>query len=74
MLRARKRVRVHLIDAPGGVTLPSVEGVLLGRMNGEVRLAVPQLLTTIGAEPQVLADARELVIPTSRVAFYEVLR
>ena len=52
--------------------LPSVEGLLVSRKNGEYLLAVPQLIVAAGGNPDEL-DARYLAIPKDRVAFYEIL-
>lgn len=71
--RAKRRVRLHLVDRPG-VALPSVEGVLLGRRSGEYRVADPALLLAVNAEVTRLSDAAELRVPRENVAFYEVLR
>lgn len=71
-LKRAKRVRVHLIDAPG-TQLPSVEGLLVAKRPREYVLALPRLITeavVAGGEPTEL-ESRRLVIPRERVAFYE---
>ena len=70
----RRRVRLHLADPAHGVSLPSVEGILVRRERREYVICVPELHVAPGAAAQALADARELRIPRERVAFYEVLR
>ena len=70
--RKRYRVRVHLIDPPH-VALPSVEGVLVAT-RPDIHIAVPALVFSTEAAPAVLNDAKLLVIPRERVAFFEVLR
>lgn len=62
---------MHLIDRPGS-DLPSVEGLLVSRRRGEYLLALPSLLTAVGANPAEL-ESRWVAIPRDRVAFYEVL-
>lgn len=62
---------MHLVD-DNQSQLPSVEGVLVSRRRREYMLAVPKLLVAPGANPAEL-ESRWLVIPRSRVAFYEVL-
>ena len=71
MLRKR-RVRVHLVEPAGAEPLPSIEGVLMSRRNGEYLLAVARLITSADGEPAELAS-RFTAIPRDRVAFYEVL-
>jgi hypothetical protein len=70
-MRAKKRVRVHLVDE-GNSQLPSIEGLLLSRRGREYAIAVPKLLLHPDAQPTEL-DSRWLEIPRERVAFYEVL-
>lgn len=70
-MRRKRRVRMHLAESHPGVSLPSVEGLLIGKGH-EYRLAVPRLLIAEGANPAEL-ESREVVIPRERVAFYEVL-
>lgn len=72
-MRRKKRVRVHLADPHPDVNLPSVEGVLLSRGLREWVIGEPSLLIAAGAQPAELSDARDLRIPATRVAFYEVL-
>ena len=66
----RKRVRMHLVDAPG-IQLPSIEGILV-RRGREYVLAVPALLTAVGRNPDPL-ESKQVAVPRERVAFYEVL-
>jgi hypothetical protein len=75
LVRARKRVRMHLVDESPRVALPSVEGVLLGFDHAlkEYRLGVPELLFAAGGNADKL-DAKELRLPRERVAFYEVVK
>lgn len=67
-LKRRKRVRLHLLEE----NLPSVEGLLVGKRGREYVVALPQLIVSADAAPDVLAS-RLLAIPRERVAFYEVL-
>lgn len=71
MRRKRKRVLVHLIDPHPQSILPSIEGLLLCR-GRYWRIGVPSLLVEAGAKHQEL-ESREVVIPSERIAFYEVL-
>ena len=66
----RRRVRAHLIT-PQGADLPSIEGILVHR-GAEYVLELPALLTAVGRDPSQL-QARAVVIPRERLAFYEVL-
>lgn len=54
------------------MTLPTIEGLLVSRLNGEYTLGVPSLTFAAGGE-SVSPQGRLIVIPKSRVAFYEVL-
>lgn len=74
MWRSSQRVRVHLVDPAPGVTLPSVEGVLISKRGRELVLAVPALVVSPGGKPVELADARYLSIPRERIAFWEIVR
>jgi hypothetical protein len=67
----RKRVRLHLIDEPG-ITLPSIEGLLVSRRRREFVLALPALQFAAGANP-VHPEGRIVCVPRERVAFFEVL-
>lgn len=68
---SRRRVRLHLVDAPG-VELPSVEGYLVGRRYGHYLVEIPKI---VRAEHQTLPlESRLVEIPAERVAFYEVIR
>ena len=70
MFRRRKRVRMHLMDAPG-IQLPSVEGLLMRRFP-EYVISVPALWSNPQRDPDQL-EARSVNVPRERVAFYEVL-
>lgn len=67
----RKRVRLHLVDAPG-VSLPSIEGLLVSRRRREFVIALPSMQFAVGANP-VEPEGQILVVPRERVAFFEVL-
>lgn len=73
-MKRKRRVRLHLIDPHPQASLPSVEGILLGRRFGEYVIALPSLLVAAGGNAAELRDARELRIPQERIAFYEVLK
>ena len=66
-----QRVRVHLIDPPGG-KLPSIEGLLKSRRRHEYLIAVPQLLISEGGVP-VEPEGRYVEIPRERVLMLEHL-
>ena len=61
-------MRMHLIEPPGS-ELPSIEGILVSR-RPEYVLGVPVLHTTTDSAPIEL-EARHVVIPRERIAFYE---
>ena len=74
--KKRRRVRVHLIDPPSqgvtfGGTLPSIEGILV-RSRPDFEVELPKLIASAQGNPIEL-DARSVVVPRERVAFYEVL-
>ena len=71
-MNRKRRVRMHLVDDRQS-QLPSVEGLLVSRRHREYMIAVPRLLTAPGANPAEL-ESRWIVIPRSRVAFYEVMQ
>lgn len=61
---------MHLLDEKGS-QLPSIEGVL-ERRGAEYMVAVPTLRFAAGGNPAEL-EARYVIVPRERVAFYEVL-
>ena len=61
---------MHLLDEKGS-QLPSVEG-LLERRGAEYMISVPSLRFAVGGRPAEL-EARYVVVPRERIAFYEVL-
>ena len=67
MVRARRRVRVHLV----GVS-ESLEGVLVAKRRDHLELAVPRVLVDRDAAVD-LDEARSVVVFRERVAFYEVI-
>jgi hypothetical protein len=72
----RRRVRVHLIDPPSqgptfGGTLPSIEGILI-HSRPDFEISLPKLIASTEGSPIEL-DARSVVVPRERVAFFEVL-
>ncbi len=74
--KKRRRVRVHLIDPPAqgpvfGGTLPSIEGILL-HTRPDFEVSLPRLIASAEGAPIEL-DARSVVVPRERVAFFEVL-
>lgn len=72
MLKRKKRVRIHLVDPHPAANLPSVEGLLVATRAREYVVAVPRLITAVGANPTEL-ESRWVEIPRERVAFYEVI-
>jgi hypothetical protein len=70
--KRRKRVRMHLIEPNPGVTLPSVEGLLVARRDREYLLALPSLIVAEDAKP-ISLEAHLVAIPRERVAFFEVI-
>lgn len=62
----KKRVRLHLKE-----DLPSVEGLLVSRRNGEYLIGVPKLITDTTLQPAELVGM--LAVPKANVAFYEVI-
>jgi hypothetical protein len=71
-LKRKPRVRVHLVEPHPGVSLPSVDGLLISKRGREYVLALPALIVDESAKPHHLGG-RLLAIPRERVAFYEVL-
>jgi hypothetical protein len=65
MLRGKRLVRLHLIDAD-----PSLEGILAGRWRHHYILLSPKLLET---ENQTRAIDGHVEVPAERVLFVQVL-
>lgn len=65
------RVRLHLVDPPGG-KVPSIEGLLRSRRHHEYLIAIPQLLVAEGAQP-IEPEGRLISVHKDRVLFFEHL-
>ena len=67
--RGKRRVRLHLIDPPGG-SAPSLEGILQGRWAGHYVLLVPSVIEEVGANAAIEGH---LEVPAERVLFVQVI-
>lgn len=70
-LKRKRRVRLHLIDEPG-TDLPRIDGLLVSRRNREYLVALPSLMLAADGKP-VTPEGHMVAVPSSRVAFYEIL-
>lgn len=71
LLGRKRRVRLQLIDPGPGMSLPSVEGLLVARRHREYLVALPQIVTSADGAPIEMA-ARLVAVPRDRVAWIEV--
>lgn len=67
--RGKRPVRLHLVDAPGMQTTPSIDGLLVGRWSGHYVLLVPRVVLDEG---QTRALTGTVEVPAERVLFIQV--
>jgi hypothetical protein len=67
--RGKRHVLLHLEDRPD-ITMPSIEGVLIGRWGGHYILLLPQLVN--GADSKLALEGI-VEVPAERVVFVQVL-
>lgn len=70
-MRGKRRVRLHLEDKPS-VTMPSIEGVMVGRWCGHYVLLQARLITDTDTE--LMLEGQTTEVPEGRVVFVQVLR
>lgn len=67
--RGRRRVRLHL-EERDGVSVSTIEGVLVGRWSGHYVLLLPKL---VEAEDRSIPLDGSVEVPAERVIFVQVL-
>lgn len=67
--RGKRPVRLHLADVPGMETMPSLDGILVGRWGGHYVLLTPKVVV---AEDVSHAISGTVEVPAERVLFVQV--